>query len=109
MRIVKFNDIKDQFQRMSILWSTSKDGLAKHYTKRNGEFYSIIYSSKVEADAVMSQLSELNPEGTLFGTGEEYAKAQTEIRYPGKKMYGFANEGIVDYVDSEKSVTFYFN
>ena len=109
MKIVNFNEIKDQFHRMAILWADSTYGIAEHYMKRDGEFYPVLYSPKENADAVLAELSELNPEVTLFETGEEYAKAQAEIRYPGKKMYGFANEGIVDYVDSEKSVTFYFN
>jgi len=109
MKTVTFNEIKDKFNRMAILWASNTHGIAEYYTKRNGTFYPVFDHSKHSGDAVLAEISKLNPEVTLFETGEEYAKAQTEICYPGKKMYGFANEGIVDYVDSEKSVTFYFD
>lgn len=109
MRIVKFNDIKDFFRRMAILRADSTYGIAKHYMKIDGEFVPVLYSHKEDADAALAEISKLNPDVVLY-TEEEYGKEMGFARYSDSRMYGFeGKDGIVDFVDDEKTVSFYFN
>ena len=111
MYTVKFNEIKDQFKRMAVLWQQNTYGIANHYTKdASGKYVAVLWPTKEDPNILVNAISVLDPDVTICETDEEYGANMGHFQYRPTQMYGFkiGNEGMVDFVDGEKTATFYF-
>lgn len=108
MKTVKFNEIKNRFNRMSVM-KNDKYGFSNPFKKDNNEFVPLFGESDINANEIFKELSEMNPDVILFDTTDEYHKMSSRINYATGKMFGFnVPHGMIDYVDDKYSITFYF-